>query len=164
MTGIVSCCLTASRDDRLERKKVSLRKAKADDMDSNVFFEARNEPEARKYSRNPHAISKAEHVAWFEAAIHDSSRAMFVIEYDGTQVGYCRVEGQDNEVSIAILPDYRGMHIGSETLRLLGEWFRGKQLLGVIREDNMASKRIFETAGFRRKGVRGVWESWGKLA
>lgn len=140
--------------------KVLLRKATSQEADAMTFFQARNDPVARRFSRNAEPIRYDEHVRWYADAIRDPDRRLFVIECDGERAGYCRVEGSKNEVSIAILPSYRGKHVASEALKIVSEMFARETLVAVIKNDNAASKSLFERAGFLRTGARGDWETW----
>ena len=144
--------------------KVSLRTAAQTDQDCKVFFDARNDPVSRKYSRHPEEIAFGTHVKWFSDAIRDSRRRLYIVELDGKPAGYCRAEGAENEVSIALLSEYRGKHIGSEALRLLSESLEATPLKAVIRSDNAASKVAFERAGFRKASSDGQWETWLKAS
>jgi RimJ/RimL family protein N-acetyltransferase len=139
-----------------------LRRAVETDEDRRTFFEARNDPVARRYSRDREEIEYDGHEKWFSDAIKNPKRHLFIIEFDGKSAGYCRVEGAENEVSIALLPAHRGKHLGYEALLLLTRYFRKKGLKAVIRNDNVASRLTFSRAGFRQTSSDGVWEVWRK--
>lgn len=137
-----------------------MRDAKDSDKDAKTFFLARNDPTTRKFSRNSDSIEYDAHRKWYAASIHDPDKRLFVIECDGEPAGYCRVEGTRNEISIALLPEYRGRHVASGAMIALNRMLASETLLAVIRKDNEPSRILFERAGFRRTGAEGDWETW----
>lgn len=74
--------------------------------------------------------------------------SIVVLEWPGMtrRVGYVIVNTKC-EVSIALYPMYRGLGIGTETLRELRR--QHPDLVARIRHDNPVSLRAFEKAGFR---------------
>jgi L-amino acid N-acyltransferase YncA len=152
-------------DDKQDRGlRVTLRKARDDANDLRTFFEARNDPVSRKFSRQTEPIDYDSHKKWYSEAINDRETHLFVIQQGGEPVGYCRVEGASNEVSIALLPGFRGIGIGSKALQLVLRPFRGEELKAVIGVDNIASKSAFANAGFTLTRSDGSWETWTRRA
>jgi RimJ/RimL family protein N-acetyltransferase len=141
---------------------VKLRKARDSKSDCLLFFEARNDPESRRASRNPDLISIDDHKNWYKKALIDPGKSLYVIEDDGQAVGYCRVEGQENEVSVALLPKFRGRGIGSKAIISLSDLFPGKRLKAVVKSDNIQSRKAFEKAGYRLAAKHDLWEVWEK--
>jgi diamine N-acetyltransferase len=64
-------------------------------------------------------------------------------------------------VGIALLPEARGLGLGTETLRLFCDWAANAvhlhQLHCSVVTDNTASLRLFRGAGFSEIGVRPEW-------
>lgn len=92
----------------------------------------------------------------------DPLRSLYVIECNGVGVGYCRVEGQANELSIAILGEARGKGIGEKALELLFKYYKGQRLKAVVRNENKASQRLFSGVGFRLVRRDDDWQLWQK--
>lgn len=69
------------------------------------------------------------------------------LRHDGEIIGYVHVT-ESAEISIALLPEYRGRGAGTEALR----WFCYGPAWARVRLDNPAAIRAFTKAGFRRDG------------
>jgi RimJ/RimL family protein N-acetyltransferase len=70
------------------------------------------------------------------------------------------IEGSSAEISIYLDPDQRGRGLGPATLAAGSAWIgvareQVTRLTAVISDENAASLRAFEKAGFRRAG--NVW-------
>ncbi len=141
---------------------VKLRKARDSESDCLLFFEARNDPESRRASRNSDPISFDNHQNWYKKAVINPGKSLYVIESDGRPAGYCRVEGPENEVSVALLPKFRGRGIGSKAIASLSDLFPGKKLKAVVKSDNLRSRRAFDNAGYRLAAQHDEWEVWEK--
>jgi len=83
--------------------------------DAPLAWAARNDPEARKQSRQTAEIPLEGHVAWFARALKDPAKHLYVAEWDGVPVGTGRLDVTHGltEVSVAILPGWRGRGHGS---------------------------------------------------
>jgi RimJ/RimL family protein N-acetyltransferase len=141
---------------------VRLRRATSAQADSLLFLRARNDPVSRFFSRAKEEITEEDHLAWYRRALGDPERKMFVVEFDGSPVGYLRVEGPKHEVSVALLPEFRGRGIGPKALELACEHFRGAGLTAVISSDNASSQSSFRKAGFILVDDDGKWQHWEK--
>jgi RimJ/RimL family protein N-acetyltransferase len=139
---------------------VKLRRAEDTSADSLVFFDARNDPTSRIFSRNTGPLDGEMHRLWYAQSLKDKRNHLFVIEEDGTSAGYVRYAEPDNEVSIALLPSHRGRGLGAASIRLLAAQHGSGPLRGVIRRDNLRSIKLFKDAGFRLVGEVGDWQSW----
>ncbi|MDG6981181.1 MAG: GNAT family N-acetyltransferase [Nitrososphaerota archaeon] len=140
--------------------KVTVRRATASHLDSNVFYEARNDPVSRRFSTRTAPIKLAAHEEWYADALKDKSKRLYIIELRGRPVGYCRVEGPKNEISIALLPKDRGVGIASAALKIVRRKSGGKTLTAVMMAENIASKSAFAKAGFTSMSAEGGWETW----
>ena len=67
--------------------------------------------------------------------------------------------GDEATLAVSVFPEARGRGIASRALRLAAEWglreLGLRQVVAEAAEDNPASIRAIEKAGFRREGVRG---------
>lgn len=123
-----------------------LRPARPDD--ARDVWVWRNDPLARAMSLNTDEVSWSTHEAWFARAIQDTARRLLIGERDGQKVGMVRFDfGEVTEVSISLDPARRGQGLGFALLEAGVAQTTG-DLYASIREENLASRRIFERAGF----------------
>ncbi|HOT27357.1 MAG TPA: GNAT family N-acetyltransferase [Candidatus Ozemobacteraceae bacterium] len=131
--------------------------------DMELLLRWRNSDEHRRWSFTDRPIDPAEHAAWFNRFLGDSRRVGFIME-DATDgpVGQIRFDPAPLPgtltVSIGIAPEHLGKGIGT---LLLGKAVERSEVIEravLIRAetflDNLASRRIFEKAGFRSLGDR----------
>ncbi len=123
----------------------------------------RNSEEHRRWSFTDRPIDPAEHAAWFHRFLGDSRRVGFIMEDASVgPVGQIRFDPAPLPgmltVSIGIAPEHLGKGIGT---LLLGEAVQRSEVIEravLIRAetflDNLASRRIFEKAGFIPLGNR----------
>lgn len=135
------------------------------ESDCKLYFEARNDEISRQYSRNTKPLFYDDHKKWYFKAIGDTDRFLFVIECDGNPVGYCRVEGSEHEISIALLPQYRGRGIGYEVVKMVSDCFKSNRITlhAVINSGNKASLRLFSKAGYVFVCEKKGWQIWKYL-
>ena len=118
----------------------------------------RNDPLARAMSRRSDVVAEADHEAWFGQAIGEAHRTLRIGEVDGQKIGMVRIDrGEETEVSININPLHRGRGLSFPLLSGALDGVAGP-LVAEIKDDNMASRRLFERAGFvfetARDGLR----------
>jgi RimJ/RimL family protein N-acetyltransferase len=93
-------------------------------------------------------------VAWFTNAIDDPRRAVLIGELDGQKLGMVRFDcGEETQVSININPLFRGRGLGYDLLMGALACAPSGPVVAGVREDNLASRRLFERAGFRLEGT-----------
>src|SRR5687768_12981563 len=124
-----------------------LRPASSDDVMD--VWEWRNDPLTRAMSRSRNEIDRATHREWFTRALGDPSRKLLIGEADGEKVGMVRFDFADEtEVSINVNPAHRSRGYGrlllSQALALVSG-----DVVAEVGEDNLASQRLFERAGFQ---------------
>jgi RimJ/RimL family protein N-acetyltransferase len=108
----------------------------------------RNDPLTRDMSRAQDPIDEAGHLAWFGQAIADPNRTLLIGELGGEKIGMVRFDrAEETEVSINMNPRFRGRGLGYELLMAALAQARGS-IVAEIREENLASQRLFERAGF----------------
>lgn len=136
---------------------LTIRKAQKSDLI--FYFKLRNEPSIRKASFNSKPFDLASHTSWFFKKIKDSSAHLFVAQVAGKPAGQIRIDirGATAEVSIALLPEYRGKGYASPAIyksckRILTK-VPNLYILAYIKLDNIASVKSFARAGFIEKGI-----------
>ena len=123
-----------------------IRRATPDDALEVLIW--RNDPLTRAMSRTQDEVEQQAHLAWFSRALDDGASTLLIGEVGGDKIGMVRFDhGAATEVSININPLCRGRGLGHELLSEALTWATG-DLLAVIKDENLTSRRLFERAGF----------------
>ena len=135
---------------------ISLREATIEDVD--ILFEWANDPVVRKNSFNTKPIPYEDHRKWFDKVLSDDSVIQFIMMEEETPVGQIRlnVNGDEAEIGYSIAAAYRGHGYGHMILKLVLEKIESshtgiKKLIAKVKPDNSASKRLFESEGYKMK-------------
>lgn len=132
---------------------------KAQPEDSQFLFNLRNEESVRAVSLNSDSITWETHQQWFQKRLINLNSIIYISELDSVPVAQTRydVSGEEAEVSIAVVKDFRGKGYGTEILRKTANQFF-KDFPGVravkafINLGNDASVRSFSKAGYQYVG------------
>jgi len=117
--------------------------------DARDVWEWRNDPLTRAMSRNSDEVAWAGHEAWFLRTLADPATTLLIGEVGGEKVGMVRFDhGPETEVSINVNPACRGRGYGLALLQA-GIAQVGGEIFAEIKDDNLASRRMFERAGFQ---------------
>jgi RimJ/RimL family protein N-acetyltransferase len=128
--------------------------------DSKLLWEWANDPAVRQASFITDPIEWEAHQLWVSRKLSDPA-SLILIAYDARDepVGQIRFDsGNDSgfNVSISVPADRRGLGYGrkiiEEGMRYASEVFPGKLAHALIRQENQASVRLFQQAGFRLLG------------
>lgn len=108
----------------------------------------RNDPVTRAMSRGSNVVGEAAHLAWFRKILDDPGVTLLIGEVDDGKVGMVRFDrGTETEVSINVNPAFRGAGYSYpllvQALALIDD-----EVFAEIKDENLASRRIFEKAGF----------------
>jgi len=115
----------------------------------------RNDPQTRALSRNQDEVERAPHLEWFGKALVDPRLTLLIGEVDGVKIGMVRFDhGDETEVSINVNPACRSRGHGYALLAEAMKHVAG-DVWAEIKDENLASQRVFERAGFEHQGVRG---------
>ncbi len=135
-----------------------IRKAVAQDADDILAW--RNDPATRAMSRTRQAIDPTAHAAWFGKVIDDARRTLLIGEQDGRKIGMVRLDhAATTEVSINLNPAFRGQGLAYPLLSLALEHADG-MLEAEVHEENLASLKLFERAGFRQTHSQDGWRRY----
>jgi RimJ/RimL family protein N-acetyltransferase len=125
---------------------------------------ASRDPETRRRLEDEPMTPERERtaVARAEEQWRSGSAAPFVIAdtVDDRALGLVNLQFGEEEASLAVsvFPEARGRGLASHALRLAAQWgleeLGLEQVIAEAAEDNDASIRAIEKAGFRREGVR----------
>lgn len=136
---------------------VTLRRAGSDDC--RRIWEWRNEASARQASFNTEAIPYDAHRRWYSEKMADP-RVWFYLALDERrrEVGYLRFDLTDDEAEISLVVDARerGEGLGTALVKtgveLMLRSLAVARVTARVRQDNPASRRLFERAGFVLSG------------
>jgi UDP-2,4-diacetamido-2,4,6-trideoxy-beta-L-altropyranose hydrolase len=124
--------------------------------DAKLLFDWRNHPAVRAVSRDQKVMNLSDHLSWFEHALSDSSRLMYVAEIGGLVVGSIRFDqhsADTYEVSLYTNPALVGLGLGQRMLdvgtRELTERTQAKHIVAEVLPGNESSGRLFTACGYR---------------
>jgi len=150
------CCINGKFKDVLIHAQftgalISYREARKNDV--KLYFEWTNDPYVRSQSFQTDEIQYKDHVHWFESKVADSKILMLLFSDKEDSIGQVRIEQKpdENVISVSLAASSRGKGYGSRILRLAALEFHqriGESISAYIRENNHASIRSFESAGF----------------
>ena len=134
----------------------------ASELHSHLIWEWRNDDKTRSLSRNPRIIGWDEHEKWFENALGDPSKFLYVGTLrqfsENKPVGVIRFElinsQKDHyEISVVISPNFRGKGYGlkllSSGISIFSKEINKKSILfAEVKKNNYRSNNLFTSAGF----------------
>ncbi|MGH3670308.1 MAG: GNAT family N-acetyltransferase [Pseudonocardiaceae bacterium] len=123
--------------------------------DAALLLRWRDDPQTRAWSRNPHPITPAEHLAWLAATLRSPARLLLVVEAGGVPaatVRFDRIADGRWEVSITVAPEHRGRGMAGAMLATAEAELRARvalrALLAAVHRDNLRSRALFRRAGY----------------
>ena len=141
--------------------RIKLRKARLDD--SKLIYEWRNNKLTREMSLNSNLISWESHCKWFRGALKRKDIVLMICidaENHQANIAMVRLDIDSNRnsgtVSINLSPNYRGKSLGSECLNAFIDYLDASykdiiKIRAIIKEENIASIKAFEKAGFLKE-------------
>lgn len=134
----------------------------AKEIDCLLYFKWANDPLVRKNAFNPEKIDLEDHKKWFSNKISsDSLLLVFIMQ--NKEVGQIRVDWERSGIGIidfSIDSNFRGKGLSSKMLSdFTSLYARTKpkcRLKGVVKQENVASNKAFEKAGFSLVNVENV--------
>lgn len=139
----------------VERPPGTVRLRPATPADADQVLVWRNQADAVRFSVSGAAVDPVEHERWFATHVDDPGTRMWVGWRDGAPLGSLRIDVRAavGNVSIAVAPSHHGKGVATELLRLLQREVRSEvqvdALTATVHDENLASRRLFERAGFR---------------
>jgi RimJ/RimL family protein N-acetyltransferase len=135
-------------------RRLALRRGRLDDADR--LLDWANDVVTRAASFGRPVVGREAHVAWLADTLARDDRRLWVVEEAGLPIGQVRVDrGVDGTgmISIGLAPGARGRGAGARVLDAALEAAVAelgiRRFRAIVREDNAASRRLFERAGFR---------------
>lgn len=127
----------------------------ATESDCRLVWQWANEPSTRAASFQSNIISWDEHVAWFNAQLHNSNSRLWIARNRaGKPIGQVRflLDGKDATISIGIDAQERGHGYGQELITLgsdkIARETNVNKVHAYIKPENKASVEAFKKAGF----------------
>ncbi|MCS7071871.1 MAG: GNAT family N-acetyltransferase, partial [Anaerolinea sp.] len=117
-----------------------------------------NQASTRRSAFETSVIPWTRHQDWFSQRYADPDTRIYVMCAGELPVGQIRFEKKSARIFIdySVDEDFRGHGWGRRLVKLgidmLGDWY-DRTLCAEIRPENLASVRVFESLGFRRKDV-----------
>ncbi|PWR24045.1 UDP-2,4-diacetamido-2,4,6-trideoxy-beta-L-altropyranose hydrolase [Zavarzinia compransoris] len=111
---------------------------------------------AARYYRQGQVPSVEGHVAWFGRALADPARLLYMVGYGDLAIAHVRfdrhaVDPASADIGICVDPRWRGGHVGRGALAAALDAAQKagiRTVIAEIHQDNAASRRAFEAAGF----------------
>lgn len=125
------------------------------ESDEKILFDWQKHPETRRYARNPAPPTWDGHQKWFKSVLNDSNRYLYKIMLEGMAVGMLRLDRvaeyseRKFEVSILLDPRFYGRGIAGYALAFARKLDPFATYMAEVHEANIASRRLFEKAGYR---------------
>lgn len=128
--------------------------AAIDDMKD--VFDLSNDDLVRQNSFNQEKIDWENHQKWFKNKLRDEN-CIFIIIRDFnnnliSQIRFDKINDAEGDISISISPDFRGKGYGTKVLKAVSEKIISEQKIkkinAYVKNENIASKTIFEKAGY----------------
>ena len=152
-------------------KNFVLRQALA--SDSADILEWRNDRDSRSASIDQKKISQSDHERWFCQMLKGGENLCFIGENTDGKIGIVRFEAVGKkvwEVSINLNPKFRHLGWGEFLLGEAGRYFLNMDpspciLRATVKDENFASRRIFEKCGYifdRKRGRNLFFQYVGK--
>lgn len=127
----------------------------ADYNDIDLVFEWSNDPEARRNSYNTDKIPYENHIKWFNKQLNDDKSIILIFEYNSVPVGLVRFINENDNWVVGINIDKQNRKKGYAknmlimAAKYLFDNFDCEQIIAYIKRENIASKRVFEKAGYK---------------
>jgi len=139
---------------KMKKKQIAFRRAV--ESDAQWIWELSNDAVVRRASFNTGLIPWDDHLLWLRRKLADPACTLLVVESDvGVRVAQCRFEnnGDAAKISVSLHECIRGSGWGAAIISAACAWYSGnidecRPVVAEIREQNSASLRAFNRAGF----------------
>lgn len=131
---------------------------RATEGDSRDFWTWRNHSAVKKWCLHSGEIDYAAHQKWFSKKINDKNAILYIAENENREkLGQARFDIEQNHsyiINVNLNPQFFGQGIGSKMIRNSTDFFFKEKseintVIAEIFEDNIASQKAFQKAGFR---------------
>jgi RimJ/RimL family protein N-acetyltransferase len=122
--------------------------------DASILFDWRNDPVTRSNSINEDQVPWDVHVDWLTRSLSNARRLLFVgLDVLGHPIGTSRLDVNElmTEISYTVAPAFRQTGLGHALIAETLKHVNGS-VKATVKQDNHASRRILENAGFQIAG------------
>lgn len=130
---------------------------KAIKSDCELLFQWTNEREVRQNSFNVEKVLYEDHCKWFENKLESDTSDIFIGVNCGEDIGQVRIDRCEDSVILSYSIDFnhRGKGFGYKLLKSLEEEIKIRKdniaiMIGFVKYENNASRRIFEMLGYKK--------------
>lgn len=109
-----------------------------------------------------------EHQKWFERKIQSLDTTIYIGYYEDCKIGMIRFEnGYDGtKVNVMLNPSFIGQGLGSKLIKFgvkkfMDDHVTSKAIIAEIKENNVASIKAFQKAGFKMSHLTYIFDSKG---
>lgn len=130
--------------------------------DVQQYFLWATDPTVRKSAFNSDAISRPQHVEWFENKLDDQNSLLLIALTEGEdpvgQIRLDQVEAGTWQISYSVASESRGRGFGSRLIslglfQLSAKLGRSVRIVALVKQDNPASLRVFRKLGFDEQEI-----------
>ena len=144
---IVSKLLTVGPDPE------TLLVRRANRSDASLYWHWANDSTVRKNAFNEDHIEWQQHQEWFNNKLNDPDTILLLIESSFAPIGQVRFDrkGSHYITDYSLAKQFRGFNLAKTVLSLAIDYLRRENaftLIGEVKENNAASKKVFENLGF----------------
>ena len=131
------------------KKELSVRRANR--FDKELIFDWMNDSTTRENSIKKSKIKWEEHSKWFDTKINSNDTEIYIFSLD-EPVGLLRLEKnkEGHKISYVVNPKCRNKGYGDRIIFWLSNQNVYQKLVAEVRNDNIASKKIFQNNGFNQ--------------
>lgn len=129
------------------------------ETDCQVLFSWANDPDVRQASFYSAPVAWEGHQRWFTQRLIDPQSVIYIGEnQEGKPVGVVRFRLEEDcaILSVSVAPEFRGSGWGRELITLATQMLTrscsANRVEALVKPENRASIRLFESSGFRREG------------
>ncbi|MGG7035232.1 MAG: GNAT family N-acetyltransferase [Flavobacterium sp.] len=143
------------KKDLLSDAKLFLREAL--EADAKLLFDWANEFNVRNNSISQEHIVWENHLKWFKNKLNHLDSEIFILTDGSELLGQIRIDKNDSywEIDYSIDYKHRGKGFGKQIVKLLLEKFVTYKFKAIVRRENLASIKVFNSLGF----IKGKVES-----
>jgi UDP-2,4-diacetamido-2,4,6-trideoxy-beta-L-altropyranose hydrolase len=130
------------------------------ETDCQLLFTWANDPDVRQASFHSDAVAWEGHQRWFSQKLLDPQSVIYIGEtQEGEAVGVVRFHLEEDRaiLSVSVAPEFRGSGWGRELITLATQTLTRsrspRRVEALVKPENRASIRLFESSGFRREGI-----------
>lgn len=145
---------------------INIRQATLNDID--IYYQWANDKDVRNNAIKTEPIKYENHIKWFNNKITDESAFLYIFEKENAPVGQVRFDNEKGFLSIGYSIDkkYRGQGLGSLIIKkgiekLISELSSSNSYIlnAFVKEDNVASAKVFEKLNFLQTDIKHINEN-----